>query len=56
MELIPILATIIVVTTIVTLIFALLSYVAYRARERRAPHQQRDLNVPEFFRRYQPPR
>jgi heme/copper-type cytochrome/quinol oxidase subunit 2 len=56
MELIPILATIIVVTTIVTLVFALLSYVAYRSRERRAPRVQHDANVTEFFTRYQPRR
>lgn len=55
MELIPILATVIVITTIITLIFALLSYVAYRARERKAPRPQ-PFDMPEFFRRYQPPR
>ena len=55
MELIPILATVIVITTIVTLVFALFSYVAYRARERRVPRHQA-FDMPEFFRRYQPPR
>ena len=56
MELIPILATVIVVTTIITIIFALMSYAAYRSRERRTPRVQPNLNVPEFFRRYLPPR
>ena len=55
MELIPILATVIVITTIVTVVFALLSYLTYRAKERKAPRHQ-SFDMPEFFRRYQPPR
>ena len=55
MELIPILATVIVVTTIVTLVFAMFSYLAYRSRERRVPRTT-SLDMPEFFKRYQPPR
>ena len=56
MELIPILATVIVVTTIITIIFALMSYAAYRFREKRTLRFQPTINAPEFFRRYQPRR
>ena len=59
MELIPLLSTIILGATIVTIVFATFSYLAYRARERRAPQvvDPDDLDAayePRFFVRYEP--
>ena len=54
MELIPILATIIVITTAVTIVFALLSYVAYRSGERKRPNRNVNRVEPHFVRRYKP--
>ena len=56
MELIPILSAVIVVTFIMTIVFVLMSYAAYRFRERRAPRLPLNANVPEFFKRYELPR
>ncbi len=62
MELIPLLSTIILVATIVTIIFAAFSYVAYRAREKKAPPvrtaptEGEILLNPQFFKRYNPPK
>jgi hypothetical protein len=61
MELYPLLSTIILVATFVTIVFALFSYLAYRAREKKAPRmlnlrppeKQAPLN-PQFFKRYEP--
>lgn len=57
-DIIPLLATIIVVATIVTIIFAIASYIVFRLRERR--HAQpaqgvvhgRLVGDPQFFRPY----
>jgi hypothetical protein len=37
MDLVPVLATIVVIATLATLILGVLSYVAFRAREQRRP-------------------
>lgn len=59
MELIPLLSTIILAATIVTIVFAAFSYVAYRAREKKAPKAaaegEGEVLEPQFFKRYQPP-
>ncbi len=55
MELIPLLSTIILSATIVTILFAAFSYIAYRARDKRRPAQLADgADENLFFRRYQP--
>lgn len=60
MELIPLLSTVILAATIVTIVFAAFSYAAYRAREKRAP-KAAVVNAdglfagePQFFVRYEP--
>ena len=60
MKLIPLLSTIILAATIVTIVFATFSYVAYRAREKKAPKSAAEPEEgaafePQFFKRYQPP-
>ncbi len=56
MELIPILSTVILAATIVTIVFAAFSYVAYRAREKKAPKPAAGgaAAEPLFFKRYIP--
>ena len=60
MELYPLLSAIILVTTIMTVILALFSYVAYRARGRKQARQNTSLTSPNvapvspMFRRYEP--
>lgn len=62
MELIPLLSTVILAATIVTIVFAIFSYLAYRAREKKAPPARDPLDKsqillsPQFFKRYQPPK
>jgi amino acid transporter len=41
-DLVPVLATVVVIATLATLILGLLSYVAFRARERRRPDARPD--------------
>jgi hypothetical protein len=57
MEIIPILSTVLLGATIVTILFALFSYVAYRVRERKRPRPNSlPLSAePRFFRRYHLP-
>jgi hypothetical protein len=57
MEIIPILSTVLLGATIVTILFALLSYLAYRVRERKRPkpHGLPQTAEPRFFRRYHLP-
>lgn len=57
MEIIPILSTVLLGATIVTILFALLSYVAYRVRERKRPKAAGPVATaePRFFRRYHLP-
>ena len=58
MDLIPFFSTVILVATIASIILAITSYLAYKARERRNPN--REFNEAEkrdavFYHRYQPP-
>ncbi|MCL4401861.1 MAG: hypothetical protein M1436_04225 [Acidobacteria bacterium] len=58
-ELYPLLSTIILVTTVGTIVFALFSYLAYRARARRPPaaaEQAKTLEArrAQLFKRYEP--
>lgn len=57
-ELYPLLSTIILVTTIGTIVFALFSYLAYRARARRRPVAPQGAAVEarqaQLFKRYEP--
>jgi len=57
MEIIPILSTVLLGATIVTILFALFSYLAYRVRERKRPAAASAAQgaEPRFFRRYQLP-
>jgi hypothetical protein len=57
MQIIPILSTVLLGATIVTILFALFSYLAYRVRERKRPKaaSQPQPAEPRFFRRYQLP-
>ena len=55
MELIPLLSTIILSATIITILFAAFSYIAYRARDKKRPAalaSGAEENL--FFRRYEP--
>ncbi len=52
MEIIPLLSTIIVVSTIITIILAIASYLMYKIRERRRPWKESQKGKPPFFRRY----
>ncbi|HLG96409.1 MAG TPA: hypothetical protein VKX49_08865 [Bryobacteraceae bacterium] len=60
MELYPLLSAVILVTTIMTVILALFSYVAYRARSRKQARRNVSLTAPgvapisRVFRRYEP--
>jgi len=55
MELIPLLSTIILSATIVTILFAAFSYIAYRARDKRRPAEILGGSEEHlFFRRYEP--
>ena len=59
MELIPLLSQIILAATIATVVFAGVSYLAYRTREKKAPPVRKAgegqmLLEPQFFRRYKP--
>ncbi len=54
-ELIPLLSTIILVATIVTIVFAFVSYLAYRSREKKAPKARGPVEFePQFVKRYIP--
>lgn len=56
MELVPLLSTVLLGATVVTILFALFSYLAYRVRERKAPKAQpAGAAEPRFFRRYRAP-
>jgi Tfp pilus assembly protein PilE len=62
MELIPLLSTVILVATLVTIVFAAFSYLAYRAREKKVPRaatsstdKAQILLEPQFFKRYRHP-
>lgn len=52
MDFVPLLSTIILVSTIVTLLLTIGSYMAFRFREKRRPRPPEDLPKPKFFRRY----
>jgi hypothetical protein len=53
MELIPLLSTIILSATIVTILFAAFSYVAYRARDKKPTSLGANTEERLFFRRWQ---
>ena len=57
MEIVPILSTVLLGATIITILFAFLSYLAYRVRERKRPvaGSAGQGAEPRFFRRYQLP-
>ena len=55
MELIPLLSTIILSATIITILFAAFSYIAYRARDKKRPVEiGGGAEEHLFFRRYEP--
>ena len=55
MELIPLLSTIILSATIITILFAAFSYIAYRARDKKRPAEIGGAAEEHlFFRRYEP--
>lgn len=52
MDVVPYLSAIILVSTIATVLLAILSYAAFKLRDKRKPKQSSA--APVFFRRYQP--
>ena len=59
MDIVPILSTIILVSTLATLVLAVVSYMAFKLRDRRKPATRKAVPAtgPQktFFVRYQPP-
>ena len=51
MELVPYLSAVILISTIATIVLALLSYVAFKVRDRRRP--KREAREPVFFRSFE---
>ncbi|MCC6764710.1 MAG: hypothetical protein IT293_08615 [Deltaproteobacteria bacterium] len=49
MDLVPILATIVLIATLSTLVLGVLSYLAFRAREKRHPHAMQEPARKVFF-------
>lgn len=59
MELIPFFSTAILVATIASIILAITSYAAYKARDRRRPNRdypRKEVEEIDFFHRYRPER
>lgn len=54
MDIIPLLSTVILISTLVTLVLAVGSYFAYKMRESRRPRAPAQVTKPAFFRKYQP--
>lgn len=54
MDIIPVLSTVILISTLVTLVLAVGSYFAYKMRESRRPRAPAQVAKPAFFRKYQP--
>jgi len=54
MDIVPILATVILISTIVTIMLGLGSYFAFRLRDRRRPLRGEGLPKPQFFRQFVP--
>lgn len=57
LDLIPILSTVILATTIVTIVLAVGSYLAYKLRDKRRARsaaEATDAGPPRIFRRYRP--
>lgn len=50
MDLVPYLSAVILVATIATILLALMSYAAFKLRDKRRPRAATD--IPVFFRRY----
>jgi len=55
MDLIPILATIVLIATLSTLVLGVISYLAFRAREKRRPHHAAESPDKVFFVRLELP-
>lgn len=53
MDLVPYLSAVILIATIATILLAVLSYAAFKLRDKRRPRASRE--APVFFRRYRPP-
>lgn len=53
MDVIPLLSTVILVSTLVTLVLAVGTYFAYRLRESRRPKAPPAMKKPTFFRKYE---
>ncbi len=52
MDLVPYLSAVILVATIATILLSVISYAAFKMRDKRRPKSQGE--KPVFFRRYQP--
>lgn len=52
MDLVPYLSAVILIATIATILLAVLSYAAFKLRDRRKPN--RDANAPVFFSCFEP--
>ena len=53
MNLIPYLSAVILVTTLATILLAVLSYAAFKLRDKRRPKSEEDA-APVYFHRYRP--
>lgn len=52
MDLVPYLSAVVLISTIATILLAVLSYAAFKLRDKRKPKQSTD--APVFFHRYRP--
>ena len=52
MDVVPYLSAVILVSTIATILLAVLSYAAFKLRDKRRP--KKDASTPVFFRTYEP--
>ncbi len=55
MDLVPILATVVLIATLSTLVLGVLSYLAFRAREKRQPREAAEPPAKVFFVRLELP-
>ena len=54
MDLIPYLSAVILISTLATVLLAVLSYAAFKLRDKRRPKKKDNGSAPVFFHRYRP--
>ena len=55
MDVVPYLSAVILISTIATIALAVLSYAAFKLRDKRRPKARGSVAAPVFFHRYRPP-